>query len=49
MRNLRVNDFVSDHQQYAGRTEKFDDDDGHYIVNTNTPLTDRCEFVPIPA
>lgn len=29
--------------QYANRGEKVDDDDGHYVVNPNTPLTDRCK------
>ncbi|CEN62590.1 Putative Protein kinase lkh1 [Aspergillus calidoustus] len=28
-------------RSYANRGEKFDDDDGHYIVTPNTPLTDR--------
>jgi dual-specificity kinase len=26
----------------SGRHEKFDDDDGHYIVTPDTPLTERC-------
>jgi dual-specificity kinase len=25
------------------RHEKFDDDDGHYVVTPDTPLTDRCK------
>lgn len=27
----------------SSRHEKFDDDDGHYLVTPDTPLTDRCE------
>lgn len=34
--------------QFAGsRHEKFDDDDGHYLVTPDTPLTDRCEGTAI--
>ncbi|EAU34186.1 protein kinase lkh1 [Aspergillus terreus NIH2624] len=29
------------------RTEKYDDDDGHYIVNPNTPLTDRYSIIKL--
>ncbi|KAL4880899.1 kinase-like domain-containing protein [Aspergillus karnatakaensis] len=31
----------------AARGEKFDDDDGHYIVNPNTPLTDRYSIIKL--
>jgi dual-specificity kinase len=37
-------DALSNALQYGNRHEKFDDDDGHYIVTPDTPLTDRCEF-----
>ncbi|PLB44583.1 protein kinase lkh1 [Aspergillus steynii IBT 23096] len=30
-----------------GRTEKFDDDDGHYIVNPGSPLTDRYTIMKL--
>lgn len=30
-------------QRTATALEKVDDEDGHYIVHENTPLTDRCE------
>ena len=30
-------------QYTSSRLEKFDDDDGHYIVTPDTQLTDRCE------
>ncbi|KAJ5490758.1 Dual specificity protein kinase [Penicillium diatomitis] len=31
----------------AGRGEKYDDDDGHYIVNPNTPLTERYSIIKL--
>ncbi|KAL4915535.1 kinase-like domain-containing protein [Aspergillus aurantiobrunneus] len=34
-------------RSYANRGEKFDDDDGHYIVNPNTPLTDRYSIIKL--
>ncbi|KAL4978450.1 kinase-like domain-containing protein [Aspergillus desertorum] len=32
---------------YANRGEKYDDDDGHYIVNPNTPITDRYSIIKL--
>ncbi|KAL2871788.1 putative protein kinase (Lkh1) [Aspergillus lucknowensis] len=34
-------------RSYANRGEKFDDDDGHYIVTPNTPLTDRYTIMKL--
>jgi len=31
-------------QKYAVPDQKWDDEDGHYIVTQNTDLTDRCEL-----
>ncbi|KKK16982.1 hypothetical protein P175DRAFT_0146299 [Aspergillus ochraceoroseus IBT 24754] len=31
----------------SNRGEKFDDDDGHYIVTPNTPLTDRYSIIKL--
>ena len=31
--------------QYARVTEKYDDDDGHYVVAPDTPITERCKFL----
>ncbi|KAL5002499.1 kinase-like domain-containing protein [Aspergillus recurvatus] len=34
-------------RSYANRGEKYDDDDGHYIVNPNTPITDRYSIIKL--
>ncbi|KAL4970262.1 putative protein kinase (Lkh1) [Aspergillus stella-maris] len=34
-------------RSYANRGEKVDDDDGHYIVNANTPITDRYSIIKL--
>ncbi|KAI9368423.1 kinase-like protein [Aspergillus egyptiacus] len=34
-------------RSYANRGEKYDDDDGHYIVTPNTPLTDRYSIIKL--
>ncbi|KAI2903538.1 hypothetical protein CBS76997_10470 [Aspergillus niger] len=34
-------------RDYANRGEKYDDDDGHYIVNPNTPLTERYSIIKL--
>ncbi|THC90108.1 hypothetical protein EYZ11_010440 [Aspergillus tanneri] len=34
-------------RDYSSRSEKFDDDDGHYIVNPNTQLTDRYTIIKL--
>lgn len=39
----RANIADSPSQYAAARHEKYDDDDGHYIVTPDVPLTDRCE------
>lgn len=33
------------HDQTLHKHQKVDDDDGHYIVQPDTPLTDRCELL----
>jgi dual-specificity kinase len=33
--------------QYGNRHEKYDDDDGHYIVTPDTPLTDRYSIIKL--
>lgn len=32
-------------QSTSAQNKKFDDDDGHYIVTPDTPLTDRCKCI----
>lgn len=34
-------------RDYANRGEKYDDDDGHYIVTPDTPLTDRYSIIKL--
>ncbi|RAH73264.1 putative protein kinase (Lkh1) [Aspergillus aculeatinus CBS 121060] len=34
-------------RDYGNRGEKYDDDDGHYIVTPNVPLTDRYSIVKL--
>ncbi|KAL6236995.1 hypothetical protein BDW75DRAFT_96931 [Aspergillus navahoensis] len=34
-------------RSYTNRGEKYDDDDGHYIVNPNTPITDRYSIIKL--
>ncbi|PYH94837.1 kinase-like protein [Aspergillus ellipticus CBS 707.79] len=34
-------------RDYANRGEKYDDEDGHYVVNPTTPLTDRYQIVKL--
>ncbi|KAE8386512.1 hypothetical protein BDV23DRAFT_141514 [Aspergillus alliaceus] len=34
-------------RDYANRGEKFDDDDGHYVVTSDTPLTDRYSIIKL--
>ncbi|KAI9932277.1 hypothetical protein ASPWEDRAFT_739451 [Aspergillus wentii DTO 134E9] len=34
-------------RDYGNRNEKFDDDDGHYVVNPDTPLTERYSIIKL--
>ena len=34
-------------QKTSSSGQKIDDDDGHYIVNPDSDLTDRCKFSPV--
>ncbi|KAF9887388.1 dual specificity protein kinase kns1 [Aspergillus nanangensis] len=34
-------------REYSNRTEKYDDDDGHYVVTPNTPLTERYSIIKL--
>lgn len=42
---IEINSAKLTFQYSYGKHEKVDDDDGHYIVQEDTPLTDRCKII----
>lgn len=40
-----TNKFSTDTAQNATKNQKVDDDDGHYIVQPNSVMTERCKFL----